>query len=66
MGPGMNMFNIEKLEEDNYEGWKIHMKSVLIQQDLWGYVNGTILKPSEMPEEENCGICWSNTREQLI
>ena len=53
MGPGMNMFNIEKLEEDNYDGWKIHMKSVLIQQDLWGYVNGTILKPSEMPEEEN-------------
>ena len=26
MGPGMNMFNIKKLEEDNYDGWKIHMK----------------------------------------
>lgn len=44
-----SMYQIEKLEESNYDGWKIHMRSVLIHSDLWGYVSGDILKPAELP-----------------
>ncbi|XP_073821289.1 uncharacterized protein [Musca autumnalis] len=40
-------FNIEKLEESNYGGWWIHMKSLLIHSDLWGYVCGEIVKPED-------------------
>jgi len=36
--------NIEKLKEDNYELWKIQMKSVLVFNDLWPYVDGTSVK----------------------
>lgn len=43
------MYQIDKLEEDNYDGWKIHMKSVLIHADLWGYVSGQIMIPAEEP-----------------
>lgn len=39
--------SIEKLTEDNYESWKILMRSVLVCNDLWGYVNGTMIKTDE-------------------
>ncbi|CAK9796277.1 Retrovirus-related Pol polyprotein from transposon TNT 1-94 [Anthophora plagiata] len=32
--------NIEKLNENNYDLWKVQMKSVLVFNDLWQYVNG--------------------------
>jgi len=32
--------NIEKLNEKNYETWKIQMRSALILNDLWQYVDG--------------------------
>lgn len=34
--------SIEKLNEDNYESWKIKMRSILVCNDLWGYVNSTV------------------------
>lgn len=34
--------NIEKLTDTNYESWKIQMRSVLVVNDLWGYVNNEI------------------------
>jgi len=43
--------NIEKLTENNYEVWKVHMKSVLVFSDLWQYVNGTEVKPEENSQE---------------
>ena len=39
--------NIEKLSESNYELWKVQMKSVLVYNDLWQYVDGTEVKPQE-------------------
>jgi len=38
--------NIEKLKKDNYELWKIQMKSVLVFNDLWPYVDDTSVKPT--------------------
>lgn len=42
-----NAQDIEKLDEKNYEAWRMQMKSVLIYNDLWGYVSGDIVKPEE-------------------
>jgi len=36
---------IELLSKSNYENWKIHMRAVLIKNDAWGYVSGTIPRP---------------------
>lgn len=45
--------NIEKLTEENCESWKIQMRSVLVCNDMWEYVNGTIPK-----SEENAAV-WT-------
>jgi hypothetical protein len=45
MATATGFANIEKLNENNYELWKVQMKSVLIFNDLWGYVDGTEVKP---------------------
>lgn len=34
-----SLYQIEKLGEDNYVGWKIHMRSVMVHQNLWRYVD---------------------------
>lgn len=39
--------NIEKLSEQNYDLWKVQMKSVLIINDLWSYVDGTEQRPAQ-------------------
>ena len=44
MAAPTGLSNIEKLTEENYELWKVHMKSVLIFNDLWSYVDGTEVK----------------------
>lgn len=38
-------FHIDTLVGDNYSTWKIQMRSVLKEADLWGYVDGSIPKP---------------------
>jgi hypothetical protein len=45
MATAAGFANIEKLNENNYELWKVQMKSVLIFNDMWGYVDGTEVKP---------------------
>jgi hypothetical protein len=47
MASASGLSNIEKLTENNYELWKVHMKSVLVYNDLWQYVDGTEVKPRE-------------------
>jgi len=37
--------NIEKLNEENYEMWKIHLRRTLILNDLWQYVDRKTVKP---------------------
>lgn len=41
----------EVLNKDNYETWKLQMRAVLIKNDAWGYVSGTILKPEVRPND---------------
>ncbi|XP_015437625.1 PREDICTED: uncharacterized protein LOC107192803, partial [Dufourea novaeangliae] len=46
----MSCSNIQKIEQlcnNNYESWKIQIKSILRLNELWGYVNGTIIKTGE-------------------
>lgn len=40
---------IEKLEEGNYESWKLNMRSILTVNDLWGYTDGSIVKDPQTP-----------------
>lgn len=39
--------HIEKLDETNFETWKLTMKSVLICNELWSYVYGTTVKTEQ-------------------
>lgn len=39
--------NIDKLIEDNYESWKLQMRSILVCNDLWNYMCGAIVKTDE-------------------
>lgn len=41
------LYQIDKLDSENYDGWKIQMRSVLIHCDLWGYVSGTHVVPTD-------------------
>jgi len=44
MATATGFTNIEKLKEENYELWKVQMKSVLVFNDLWPYVDDTLEK----------------------
>jgi len=41
----------EVLNEENYETWKIYMRSALILNDLWQYVEGTAVKCRSVDEK---------------
>lgn len=43
---------IEKLDESNYETWKIQMRSVLVHQSLWDYVSGTATEPDKSKDKD--------------
>ena len=47
MAAATGLASIEKLTEDNYEIWKVKMKSDLVYNDLWQYTDGTIEKPEQ-------------------
>lgn len=47
MNLGNNAAGIERLTDSNFETWKVQIKSVLVFNDLWGYVSGVIPKPTE-------------------
>lgn len=36
---------IEALGRENYDTWKLQVKALLVKNDVWGYVNGTVTKP---------------------
>lgn len=44
------LYNIEKLDDDNFDGWSVQMKSVLVHSELWPYVSGATPKPSAANE----------------
>lgn len=41
------LYHIDKLDDSNYEGWRIQMKSVLIHSELWSYVSGAKPRPDD-------------------
>jgi hypothetical protein len=45
-----NVIRIEPLGKENYNTWKLQMEAVLVKNEMWGYVNGSIEKPNN---EEN-------------
>lgn len=48
-----SLYQIEKLDKDNYCAWEVLMKSVLVHCDLWEYVSGeTKLKEDATVEEK--------------
>jgi len=54
--------NIDKLCDNNYEVWRMQMKSVLVYNDLWGYVAGTIVKP----ENAEVVVTWTTKDEKAL
>ncbi|XP_071648509.1 uncharacterized protein [Temnothorax longispinosus] len=52
--------NLEKLTEDNFDSWKLQMKSVLIYNELWGYVSGTKIR------REPADLEWSAKDEKAL
>ncbi|XP_061720001.1 uncharacterized protein LOC133527129 [Cydia pomonella] len=57
---------IDQLNESNYETWKIQVEAVLIKNDAWGYVNGSIKKPAEVAEAAKWEIGDSKAKSDLI
>lgn len=43
----VNSTRLEMLNKDNYDTWCIQVESLLIKNDLWGYVSGEIPRPRE-------------------
>lgn len=46
---GSSLYNIEKLDEANYDSWSFTMKAVLVHQECWDVVSGS----SKKPEKDN-------------
>jgi hypothetical protein len=40
-----SLTNIDKLDGDNYQTWKLLMEMVLLHQDLWSVVDGSFKEP---------------------
>lgn len=45
MPSSLGVARIEPLCKDNYEAWKIHVQALLIKNDLWEYVSGSMKIP---------------------
>lgn len=43
------LYSIEKLDDGNYDAWKVQMRSVLVHCELWTYVS-TQTRPSDVTE----------------
>lgn len=68
-----NIMRIEALNKVNYDTWKLQVEAVLIKNDLWGYVNGSLAKPAVVAGNaesskaaENWEIGDSKARSDLI
>lgn len=56
------LYQIEKLDDTNYDGWKVLMKSVLVHCDLWEYVSGD----KEVPKEAAALAAWKLKDEKAL
>lgn len=49
----INTFDrVDRLNSDNYRTWKFAMKMLLIQRELWDYVNGTVTLQADATAEQ--------------
>lgn len=47
-----SLFNIEKLDESNYDSWNLQLQSVLVHQELWPVTCGELPAPKEGADEK--------------
>lgn len=59
------LFNIEKLDETNYESWHIQVKSILVHQELWSVVSQGV-KPEERAENAALLAAWNAKDEKAM
>ena len=59
------VIKIDPLDGTNYESWKIHMRSILKKQKLWGYVTGETLKPEATAADANAVAKWKEMDGQV-
>ncbi|UYV63271.1 hypothetical protein LAZ67_2003604 [Cordylochernes scorpioides] len=46
-----NLYQIEKLNKQNFETWRLQMQMILVHSDLWIYVNEANIKPEPGNQE---------------
>lgn len=46
MSSGSGLYQIDKLDDDNYDCWKVQMQSILVHCELWSYVSGDSREPA--------------------
>jgi len=49
----MAKYQIEPLNKDNFDTWKVQMQALLVKTDGWQYVNGTTVKPTPTASPDN-------------
>lgn len=47
-----SVYRMDALTRDNYDTWKLQMEALLIKNDSFGYVNGSISKPVFNPDDQ--------------
>ncbi|KAI8124587.1 Retrovirus-related Pol polyprotein from transposon TNT 1-94 [Lucilia cuprina] len=55
-------FQIDKLDNSNYDTWCVQMKCILVQSDLWSIANGTVVKPADKVQSE----LWQQKNEKAL
>jgi len=56
MAGHINM-QIDKLNGSNYRTWKFNMKMVLIERELWNYINGVVIRLPSNNEDFDRKVC---------
>lgn len=59
-----SLYQIEKLDDKNFETWSVHMRSVLIHCGYWKYVNGAENKDPTWEADKK--LEWDNIDEKAL
>lgn len=59
-------FRIELLGKENYDSWKIQAKALLVENDLWEYVSGTIPRPTHATENVAHITAWDKADQKAM
>lgn len=52
-----SLFNIDKLNESNFDSWSVQLQSVLIHQELWSVVSGELVHPPSGADQKDV-LLW--------